>query len=196
LTGTRRLPSVLLCIAAVVCVWSGIAPTERFTWFMEVSPAVVGAIVLIATRGRFPLTSVSYVAICLFALILMIGGHYTYAAVPAGFWVRDALGLERNHFDRLGHLFQGIAPALIARELLVRRSPLRPGRWLTFLSICVALSVSAVYEIFEWQYAVFFGGEQAETFLGSQGDPWDAQTDMLMAWIGATGAVTLLAPLQ
>jgi putative membrane protein len=163
---------------------------------MEVSPAVVGAIVLIATRGRFPLTSVSYVAICLFALILMIGGHYTYAAVPAGFWVRDALGLERNHFDRLGHLFQGIAPALIARELLVRRSPLRPGRWLTFLSICVALSVSAVYEIFEWQYAVFFGGEQAETFLGSQGDPWDAQTDMLMAWIGATGAVTLLAPIQ
>lgn len=186
----------LLVLAGAAFVWSGVAPTERFNWFMETVPALAGAIVLAATHRRFPLTPISHLAIFVFALILMIGGHYSYAEVPVGNWARDTFGLSRNHFDRLGHLFQGVVPALVARELLVRRSPLRPGRWLTFLSICVGLSVSAVYEIFEWRYAVMFGGERADSFLGSQGDPWDAQTDMLMAWIGATLAVTALRSVQ
>ncbi|HAU38941.1 MAG TPA: hypothetical protein DCX07_14665 [Phycisphaerales bacterium] len=192
----RFLHGCLLAGAIVAVTWSGCNPRERFTWFMEVAPAILGGIVLVATYRRFPFTTLSYVLAWLFTLILATGGHWTYAEVPLGNWARDAFGLSRNHFDRLGHLFQGIVPAMFARELLIRTSPLRPGKWLFFLCITLAVTVSAAYELFEWQYAVVFGGERAESFLGSQGDSWDAQRDMLMALIGATAALVLFTRWQ
>jgi len=193
---TRAIHIVLLVSAMAAGIWSGLWPKERFTWLMEVAPAIVGGAILVATYRRFQFTTVSYVLVWLFALILMVGGHWTYAEVPIGNWVRDAWGLSRNHFDRFGHFFQGVVPALLARELLVRTSPLRPGKWL--FTVCVALSVaiSAAYELFEWQYAVIFGGAQAESFLGSQGDPWDAQKDMFMALLGAAVSLILLGRWQ
>ena len=130
------------------------------------------------------------------ALILMTGGHYTYANVPIGNWARDAFHMSRNHFDRFGHFFQGVIPAMLARELLLRTSTLTRGRWLFVLSSCVALSISAAYELFEWQYAVMFGGQRAADFLGSQGDPWDAQSDMFMALSGSIVAQLLFSRLQ
>jgi putative membrane protein len=187
----RRLPLVLLISAAAYLAWSGAFPNGRFNWLMEVLPAIVGGVILVATYRRFPLSDVSYVLVWFFSLILMTGGHWTYAEVPVGNWVRDAFGLSRNHFDRFGHFFQGVIPAMLARELLLRTSPLRPGKWLFTVCVAIALAISAAYELFEWQYAVFFGGEAADDFLGSQGDIWDAQNDMFQALCGAV--VSLLA---
>src|SRR5512147_530916 len=149
MTGSR-LPAVLLVAATAVLVWSGILPRERGTWLMEVAPVLVAAPILVATHRRFPLTPLLYVLVAVHAAILCVGGHYTYAEVPAGFWVRDLLGLSRNHYDRLGHLFQGLVPALVARELLLRSTPLRPGGWLFSLVTSVALAISALYELVEW----------------------------------------------
>jgi putative membrane protein len=145
-----------------------------------------------ATRRRFPLTPLAYRLIFVHALILMLGGRYTYAEVPLGFWVRDALGLARNHYDRLGHFAQGFVPAIVAREILVRKSPLRRDGWLFFLVACVCLSVSAIYELVEWWTAVATG-EAATAFLGTQGDPWDTQWDMFLALLGALTAQLTLA---
>ena len=190
-------PHVSLLLSAGAClIWSGIAPNGRFNWLMETLPAMVGGLLLLVTYRRFRFTTVVYVVAWIFALILMVGGHYTYAEVPIGNWVRDAFHLSRNHFDRMGHFFQGVIPAMFARELLVRTSPLRPGKWLFFLCICVAVAISAGYELFEWRYAVTFGGQQADDFLGSQGDKWDAQSDMLMALIGSVTSLLLLGWLQ
>jgi putative membrane protein len=191
-----RLHLILLATGALYLIWSGLFPRERFTWFAETAPAMIGGIILIATYRRFPLTTVNYVLIWLFALILMTGGHWTYAQVPIGNWAREAFGLSRNHFDRVGHVMQGVIPAMLARELLLRTSSLQRGKWLFFACVCMALSVSAAYEIFEWQYAVAFGGQRADDFLGSQGDIWDAQKDMLMALIGAVISLLLLSRLQ
>jgi putative membrane protein len=177
-------------------VWSGAYPAGRFNWLMETLPAIGGAIVLVAVYPRFRFTTVTYVLIWLFALILMTGGHYTYANVPIGNWVRDTFDLSRNHFDRVGHVFQGVIPAMIAREVLVRTSPLRPGGWLFFICVSMALAISACYELFEWQYAIWAGGQAAADFLGSQGDIWDAQKDMLMALIGAAASLLLLSRWQ
>ena len=182
-----REPLVLLVLALVLLVLSGIHPHDRLTWLLEVAPILIGAPILIATRRRFPLTPLAYRLLFVHALILMLGGHYTYAEVPLGFWVRDALGLARNHYDRLGHLAQGFVPAILAREILLRRSPLRAGGWLFFLVICVCLAVSACYEFIEWWTAVFTG-EAATAFLGTQGDPWDTQWDMFLALVGALSA--------
>jgi putative membrane protein len=146
----------------------------------------------VATRRRFPLTPLAYRLIFVHALILMLGGRYTYAEVPLGFWVKDALGLARNHYDRLGHFAQGFVPAIVAREILIRKTPLRPGRWLFFLVTCVCLAVSAVYELVEWWTAVATG-EAATAFLGTQGDPWDTQWDMFLALLGALIAQLALA---
>jgi len=189
----RRIHLLLLLTAAAYLVWSGLFPNGRFNWLMETLPAIVGGAVMVATYRRFPLTTLTYALVWIFSLILMTGGHYTYAEVPIGFWVRDALHLSRNHFDRLGHFFQGVVPAMVARELLIRTSPLRPGKWLSTLCVCVALAISAAYELFEWRYAVMFGGKQADDFLGSQGDIWDAQADMAMALLGGITSLLLLS---
>jgi putative membrane protein len=179
----------------LVLLWSGWQPRDRMTWWMEVAPVLLAAPILFATRKRFPLTTLAAVLIAVHAVILIVGGRYTYAEVPAGFWVRDALGLERNPYDRLGHFAQGFVPALIAREILLRKSPLRPGGWLFFLVCCVCLAISAVYEFVEW-WAALLSGEAADAFLGLQGDVWDTQWDMLTALIGALAAQVLLSRLH
>ncbi len=187
-----REPFVLLGIAAAGVVASGIGPYDRVTWWMEVAPALIAAPILIATHRRFPLTPLLYRLLCLHALILCLGAHYTYARVPFGDWVRDAFDLARNHYDRLGHFAQGFVPAIAAREILLRTSPLRAGRWLFFLVCCVCLAMSAVYELIEW-WAALLGGESAAAFLGTQGDQWDTQWDMFLALCGAVLAQLLLA---
>ena len=192
MTRSSREPAVLLATAIALLAVSGIGPRDRFTWVLEVAPILIAIPILVATCGRFPLTPLVQRLLFLHAVILMVGGHYTYAEVPAGFWVRDALGLARNHYDRLGHLAQGFVPAIVAREILVRRSPLRPGRWLFFLVSCVCLAVSATYELIEWWTAAATG-EGATAFLGTQGDPWDTQWDMFLALLGALSAQLLLA---
>jgi putative membrane protein len=186
----------LLFSAIVFLAWSGYQPNGRFNWLMETLPAILGGIALVAVYGRFRFTTTSYVLVWIFALILMTGGHYTYAEVPIGNWAKEAFGLSRNHFDRVGHVFQGIIPAMLVREMLMRTSPLRPGKWLFTIAVCVALAISAAYELFEWQYAVQFGGKQADDFLGSQGDIWDAQKDMFMALSGSIGSQLVLGRLQ
>ena len=190
--GESREPAVLLAVGAAALAISAIRPHDYFTWFLEVAPILFGVPVLVATRRRFPLTPLLYRLLLAHALILMLGGHYTYAEVPLGFWVRDALGLARNHYDRLGHFAQGFVPAILAREILVRRSPLLPGKWLFFLVTCVCLAFSACYEFIEWWTAVLTG-EGATAFLGTQGDPWDTQWDMFLCLVGALTAQLTLA---
>ena len=172
--------------------WSGLRPHDYFTWFLETAPIFIGVPVLVATRRRFPLTPLAYRLIFVHALILMAGGHYTYAEVPLGDWVKDALGLARNDYDRLGHFAQGFVPAILAREILLRRTPLRRGGWLFFLVTCVCLAISACYELVEWWTAVATG-DAATAFLGTQGDPWDTQWDMFTALVGALTAQLTLA---
>jgi putative membrane protein len=186
---------IMLAVAALAVVASGVGPRDRATWWMEVAPILIAVPILWATRRRFPLSPLLLGLVALHACVLALGGHYTYAEVPLGFWVRDALGLARNHYDRLGHLMQGFVPALVIREVLLRTSPLRPGRWLFTLVTAMALAVSAVYELVEWWAAVLLG-HGADAFLGSQGDPWDTQWDMFMAFLGALLAQALLARLQ
>jgi putative membrane protein len=188
----RREPAVLLILTFALLVLSGLRPHDRVTWLMEVAPVVIGAAILVATYRAFPLTPLVYRLLFVHALILMLGGHYTYAEVPLGFWVRDAFGLARNHYDRLGHLAQGFVPAILAREILLRRSPLRRGGWLFFLVTCVCLAVSACYEFIEW-WAAALTGDTATAFLGTQGDPWDTQWDMFLALIGAVLSQLALA---
>jgi putative membrane protein len=192
LTRSAREPLILLAIAVAALIVSGIHPYDRTTWFLEVAPILIGVPILIATYRRFPLTPLLYRLLFLHALILMLGGHYTYARVPLGFWVRDLMGFARNHYDRLGHFTQGFVPAILAREVLIRRTPLRPGGWLFFLVTCVCLAFSATYEFIEWWSAVI-GGSAAEAFLGTQGDVWDTQWDMFLALVGAVTAQVTLA---
>lgn len=186
---------VLLGLTLLVLVVSGIAPHDRITWWLEVFPVVLGVPLLIATRRRFPLTPLLYVLLFVHGLILMLGGHYTYARVPLGFWAQDLLDLSRNHYDRLGHFAQGFVPAILAREVLLRRTPLRPGGWLFLLVCSVCLAFSACYEFFEW-WAAVIGGSAADAFLGTQGDVWDTQWDMFLALVGAITAQLLLARLH
>ena len=166
---------------------SGVGPYDRFTWWLEVAPILIGAPLLVATYRRFPLTNLTYTLLAIHALILMVGGHYTYARVPLGFWAQEAFGLARNHYDRLGHFAQGFVPAILAREILLRTSPLVPGRWLFVLVTALCLAFSACYELIEW-WTALAGGESADAFLGTQGDVWDTQSDMFMALIGAITA--------
>ena len=186
---------MMVAVAAGAVVVSGVGPKDRPTWWMEVTPVLVALPILLVTRRRFPLTPLLYGLVAVHACVLSLGGHYTYAEVPLGFWVRDALGLARNHYDRLGHLMQGFVPALVAREVLLRTSPLRPGRWLFTLVTAVALAISAIYEFAEWWAAVLLG-QGADAFLGTQGDPWDTQWDMFLAFLGAMLAQALLARVQ
>jgi putative membrane protein len=192
---THTFPLLVLVAFIVALAWSGIAPRDRFTWVLEVFPAVIGAVVLVATYRRFRFTSLVYGLMWVHALILLAGGHYTYAEMPLFDWLRDVLGLARNHYDRLGHVAQGFIPALVVREVLLRTSPLRPGRWLFFLVVCVCLALSAVYELLEMAVAVTTG-ESAEAFLALQGDVWDTQKDMALALIGAVAALLTLGRVQ
>lgn len=189
---SRHETLVLLAATVIVLLWSGIGPYDRLTWLLEVAPVLIGIPILLATYARFPLSPLLYRLLFLHAAILMVGGHYTYSEVPVGFWAQDLLGLSRNPYDRLGHFAQGFVPAILAREILIRRSPLRPGKWLFFLVVCVCLAVSASYELIEW-WAALIGGASAEYFLGTQGDVWDTQWDMFLALIGALSALLLLA---
>lgn len=178
-----------------VLTWSGLEPRDRFVWYLEVSPAVLGFVILAATYKRFRFTNLVYGLIWLHALVLVVGGHYTYAEMPLFNWLRDEFHLSRNYYDRLGHFIQGFVPAMIAREILIRASPLRPGNWLFFLVLCVALSISATYEFLEWGVAVS-SGTAADAFLATQGDVWDTQWDMFLALIGALVAQLTLSALQ
>lgn len=189
---TSRTPAILLGIVLSGLVWSRIRPHDYFTWILEVFPAVIGLIVLVAVYPRFRFTPLAYTLIALHMIVLLIGGHYTYAEVPAFNWVRDHFGLARNNYDRVGHFMQGFAPALVAREVLLRKSPLRPGRWLFFLTLCFCLALSAAYELLEWGVAEATGSA-ATAFLGTQGDPWDTQWDMFTALIGALISLLSLA---
>jgi len=192
---SARAFRIMVAIAAAAVLVSGIGPRDRATWWMEVAPVLIAVPILWATRRRLPLTPLLYGLVAIHACVLSLGGHYTYAEVPLGFWVRDALGLARNHYDRLGHLMQGFVPALVAREVLLRTSPLCPGRWLFTLVTAFALACSAIYEFIEW-WAALLLGQGADAFLGMQGDPWDTQWDMFLCFVGAMLAQALLARVQ
>jgi putative membrane protein len=190
-----RLPAFLLVLALAALAVSGVGPRDRLTWWMEVAPVLLALPILVATRRRFPLTPLVYVLVAIHAAVLCLGGHHTYAEVPLGFWAKDLLGLARNPYDRLGHLMQGFVPALVVREVLLRTSPLRPGRWLFVLGTGLVLALSAIYEFVEWGAALVLG-QGADAFLGMQGDPWDTQWDMFMCLVGALLSQLLLARLQ
>lgn len=183
--------TALLIVVLAALLASGLAPYDRGVWLAEVMPVLIAVPILVLTARRFPLTALNYALIAFFALILIGGGAYTYARVPIGFEVQEMFGLARNPYDRFGHFFQGVTPAMLGRELLLRTSPLRPGKWLFALLVLACLGISAAYELVEWAAAVFWGDGSVE-FLGTQGDPWDAQWDMFMALLGAAGAQLLL----
>jgi len=196
----RRLVWLFVLIAPVA-VWSWVAPHDRFTWWMEAAPAVIGAGVILMFRKSFPLSTLLLVLLGLHAVLLLVGAHYTYAKVPLFDWIRDLSGGTRNNYDKLGHFTQGFVPAILVREILLRTSPLRdrgdgrPSGWLPFLVGCVCLAFSAFYELVEWLTAVTQGAA-ADDFLGTQGDVWDTQTDMAFALIGATVALLILPRLH
>jgi putative membrane protein len=190
-----RYPLALLAAGVLLLAISAIHPYDMSTWWMEVFPIFIAAPILLASYRRFPLTPLVYTLIFIHACILMLGGHYTYARVPLGYWIQQALGFSRNPYDRIGHLAQGFVPALIAREILLRRTPLVSGGWLFFIVCSICLAISACYEFVEW-WAALLGGSAAADFLGTQGDVWDTQWDMLMALIGSIVAQVSLPRLH
>jgi len=194
MTSERRTPllAALLIVTIIALAVSGWRPYDRLTWFMEVAPVLIAIPLLLATRERYPLTTLLYVLICAHALVLILGGAYTYARVPLGNWVQEAFGLSRNPYDKLGHFMQGFVPAMIAREILVRGRFVEGRSMLAFLCVCVALAISAAYELVEW-WAALAMGQGADEFLGTQGDPWDTQSDMFLAMIGAVTALVTLS---
>ncbi len=181
-----------LVIFFAVLLWSVIEPKDLFTWFLEVFPALIALVVLAKTRHSFPLTPLLYQLILLHAIILMVGGHYTYAEVPLFDWFKEWFGATRNNYDKLGHLAQGFVPALVARELVIRKQIIRGRGWQHFFCVCTCLAISAVYELLEWGVAIATG-EGAEAFLGTQGYEWDTQSDMFYALIGAITALLTLS---
>lgn len=196
MTDAHRSNTALLWILAltvlVVLVWSGAAPFDRITWVMEVAPVLIAAPILALTYNRFPLTRLLYILIAVHAVVLIVGGAYTYARVPAGDWVKEMFSLHRNPYDKLGHFMQGFVPAMIAREILLRGKYVVHRGMAAFLCVCVSMAVSAVYELIEW-WAALVMGQGADEFLGTQGDQWDTQSDMFMALIGAITALVLLS---
>jgi putative membrane protein len=188
---SNRYPLFLLIAFLVVLLWSGIKPHDYFTWFLEVIPAVIAVIILIATYKKFRFTNLTYTFIFIQAVILCIGGHTTYAEMPLFNWLRDTFDLQRNYYDRVGHFFQGFTPALVAYEILLRKKIMQKLVWVPFMVVCICLAASAFYEFFEWGTAVAIG-EAADAFLGTQGDVWDTQWDMFMAFWGALLAMLLL----
>jgi putative membrane protein len=186
---------IWVTVFLAVLIWSAIAPADRPTWWMEVIPALLGFVILLFTRQRFPLTELVYFLILIHAIILMVGGHYTYAEVPIGDWLRDLTGGDRNNYDKLGHLAQGFIPVMIAREIMIRNNVVAVKGWLTFLLLSVVLAFSAFYELIEW-WAALLSAEGAEDFLGTQGYVWDTQSDMLWALCGGILALISLSKLH
>ncbi|WP_295003055.1 DUF2238 domain-containing protein [uncultured Dechloromonas sp.] len=186
------LNAALAALVVAALLVSGIAPHDRPTWLMEVAPVIIALPLLILTRRSYPLTMLLAVLIALHALVLIAGGAYTYAHVPFGFWLQDLLGTARNPYDKIGHFMQGFVPALIAREILIRGQHVAGRRMTAFLCVCIAMAISASYELIEWAAALIMG-QGADEFLGTQGDPWDTQSDMFMALIGSTSAIALLS---
>ena len=184
-----RTNTALLVLLGAVFVWSAFRPHDYFTWILETFPAIIGFFLLVATYRRFPLTPLAYTLLMIHAAILMIGGHYTYAEVPLGFWMRDVLHTARNDYDRIGHFAQGFVPAIVAREILIRKRVVRGRGWVYFIVVAICLAISAAYELLEWRVSVATGAT-GDAFLGTQGDVWDTQEDMATALIAA-----LLAPL-
>ena len=180
--------ALLLTAVLLFLVISGTDPVaDRFTWFLETLPVMIGVVIVVTTKGRFPLTGLLYHLLALHAVILIIGGYYTYAEVPLFNWLRSSLELSRNHYDRVGHFAQGFIPAILTREILLRLSPLGRGGWLFFVTSCICLAFSAFYEMLEW-WTALVSGDAAEAFLGTQGDNWDTQWDMFLALVGAVSA--------
>ena len=186
---------IWLTIFCSVLLWSAIGPKDYYTWLLEVLPAVIGLAVLILTRQRFPLTPLVYILILIHCVILMVGGHYTYAEVPAGDWISTLFGWQRNNYDKLGHLAQGFIPAMIAREIFIRKKVVNGRWWRDFLTCCFCLAFSALYELLEW-WTALLSGAGAEAFLGTQGYQWDTQSDMLLALLGAILALFTLSRLH
>jgi putative membrane protein len=191
----RIKPLIWVLTFASVLVWSAISPADRLTWWMEVIPAMLGFVILFFTRKSFPLTPLLYTLILIHAVILMVGGHYTYAEVPLGDWLRDVSGGVRNNYDKLGHLAQGFIPAMIAREVLIRKDVVSSNAWLNFVIVCIVLAFSAFYELIEW-WAALLSAEAADAFLGTQGYIWDTQSDMLWALSGAILALLTFSRLH
>jgi putative membrane protein len=189
--------TLLVGVAALLAALavSGWQPHDRLTWLMEVAPVLIVVPLLILTRASYPLTALLYALIFIHALILILGGAYTYARVPLGFWMQELLDLSRNPYDKIGHFAQGFIPAIAAREILLRGRFVRGRRMLAFLVLCVVLAISASYELIEWAAALALG-QGADEFLGTQGDPWDTQSDMFLALIGGGAALALLSPLH
>jgi len=191
-TEALLMRNLWLMIFFATLVWSGIQPKDYPTWLLEVLPALIGFAVMAATRRKFPLTRLAYVLILFHCVVLMVGGHYTYAEVPLFDWIRDGFNFERNNYDKLGHFMQGFVPAIITREILVRNAIVAGRGWLVFIIVCVCLAISAFYELIEWWVAIF-SAEAAEAFLGTQGYVWDTQSDMMFALIGAALALLFLS---
>lgn len=187
-----RLPQIYLVLVLLALGLSAIRPEDFLTWWLEVAPVLIALPLLLFTYKRFPLTPLLYTLIFLHALVLILGGHYTYAKVPLGFWLQEAFDLQRNHYDRLGHFMQGFEPAILAREILVRKNVVKRGGWLTLFVLSVCLAFSACYEFIEW-FAALMNNQAAESFLGTQGDVWDTQWDMFLCLIGAVSALLLLS---
>jgi putative membrane protein len=191
MTREKTYSALWLTTFFAVFIWSVIKPHDYLTWFLEVFPAIIALVILVGTYRAFKFSHLVYWLILVHAVILMIGGHYTYAEVPLFTWLKDIFALSRNNYDKVGHFAQGFVPAMVAREILIRKSPLKPGKWLFFIVVCICLAISALYELIEWWVAVGTG-EAAESFLGTQGDIWDSQSDMFLALIGAISALVLL----
>ncbi|MFT6287535.1 MAG: putative membrane protein [Alcanivorax sp.] len=181
-----------LAIFFAVLVWSGLAPKDYLTWMLEVAPAVIGLAVLVYTRNSFPLSNLVYALILMHCVVLMVGGHYTYAEVPLLDYLQPVLGFERNNYDKLGHLMQGVVPAMVAREVLIRKNVITTEIWRNFFIVCFCLAFSAFYELLEWWVAIAIGSG-SDAFLGTQGYEWDTQSDMAMALLGAVAALVFLS---
>lgn len=191
----RRMRRALLVIFLAALVWSAIRPHDYFTWILEVFPALIGLGIVFATRRRFPLTPLLLTLLLIHSIILMVGGHYTYAEVPLGFWMERAFGFSRNHYDRIGHFAQGFVPAIIAREILIRRRVVNSRGWLFSIVVAFCLAISALYELLEWAVSIATGSK-GDAFLGTQGDVWDTQKDMFLAFIGSIVAQVTLGRLH
>lgn len=192
---TKPRPATWIAVFTGFLLWSGFEPKDTVTWVLEVVPAVAAAAILLATRSSFPLTRLAYVLILIHCVILMVGGHYTYAEVPAGEWFRELFDPPRNNYDKLGHLAQGFVPAIVAREVTIRLDVFNSAVWRNFFIVCFCLAVSAFYELIEWWVALL-SDEAADAFLGTQGYVWDTQSDMFLALLGALLALVLLGRLH
>lgn len=189
------MKNLWLAIFFAVLLWSGINPKDQFTWFLEVIPALAGISIMALTYNKFRLTGLTYLLILIHSIILMVGGHYTYAEVPLFDWLRDFFALGRNNYDKVGHLAQGFIPAIITREILLRKRVVAGKGWLNFIIICICLAISAFYELIEWWVAEL-SGESAEAFLGTQGYVWDTQSDMALALFGSIMALIALSKIH